>query len=340
MVTRKDVAERAGVSVTIVSRTLNESGYVAKDKKAAVLKAAKELGYRPSPIALSLKSQRTRQILFISKDLENNFNMELYGGMMEYARRHDYMMLFSGALEFEKLSTLMIDGVIFANEAAAEQYVLKNIWGLKLPVVSAGFGSPLNNAKNVPYIDCDTYQGIEMMIEYLRAKGHEKIALASPYELYCGQPRHTAYVSQMRPVLGNRLEEYFFSAESKNDVYELEEYRQEGERAAKIFMERKSDATAIMCFNDDFAIGLCDYFHRHGVRVPEDVSVTGVDGLKIGRYFRPRLTTIAMEPAKQGAECVRVLLELIEGRKVKMRTTLPIYLQEGESVLELGTGGL
>ena len=76
MVTRKDIAEQAGVSVSVVSRALNNSGYVESEKKARILQIAEELGYSPNPVAMSLASRRTKQILFYCKDLRNAFNIE------------------------------------------------------------------------------------------------------------------------------------------------------------------------------------------------------------------------------------------------------------------------
>ena len=90
MITRKDIAERAGVSISVVSRALNNSGYVDAEKKRKILQIAKELDYHPNPVAMSLTSQRTKQILFYCRELENAFNIEMYEGMLEAANKRDY----------------------------------------------------------------------------------------------------------------------------------------------------------------------------------------------------------------------------------------------------------
>ena len=80
--TRLDIARRAGTSVSVVSRALNNSGYVAKEKKERILKIAEELNYAPNPVAISLQKRRTRQILFYCRNVDNAFNMQLYKGML------------------------------------------------------------------------------------------------------------------------------------------------------------------------------------------------------------------------------------------------------------------
>lgn len=90
MVTRKDIAERAQVSVSVVSRALNNSGYVDAKKREQILKIADELGYHPSPVAMSLMTQRTKQILFYCKDMRNAFNIEVYRGMPAAAEQQGY----------------------------------------------------------------------------------------------------------------------------------------------------------------------------------------------------------------------------------------------------------
>lgn len=117
MVTRKDIAVKAGVSVSVVSRALNNSGYVEAEKKERILQIAKELGYSPNPVAMSLATRRTKQILFYCKDLKNSFNIETYQGMMQAAQERGYMVVINGTIDFHQIKNLMVDGLILPNEA-------------------------------------------------------------------------------------------------------------------------------------------------------------------------------------------------------------------------------
>lgn len=108
-VTRKTIAQLTGTSVSVVSRALNNSGYVEKSKKEAIIKAAKDNNYFPHPVAMSLQQQKTKQILFFCKDLYNAFNIELYYGMLREAGKHDYMVLINADISFEKIKQTMVD---------------------------------------------------------------------------------------------------------------------------------------------------------------------------------------------------------------------------------------
>lgn len=338
MVTRKDVADRAHVSVTAVSRVLNNSGYVAKEKKEAVLKAAEDLGYRPNLIAMSLRRQRTGQILFYCRDLGNFFNIELYSGMMEYARRVGYMIVMSGTFDFEQINTMMIDGVILPNQEIANRYEKLGKQRSGLPVVAASYGVALVSQRDIPYIDCDVYVAMENALDYLNRKGHERIAFATPYTIFdpVGGGRHIAYLNRMRPIFGKDLEKYILDGYFKGgDAFQQEDFFTEGKHAASDFIRRGLDATAIVCFNDNLALGMLKQFQDMGVCVPEAVSIVGIDGTNIRRYVTPALTSVDLSTSRQGAECVRVLLDMIEGGHVRSVTSVPIGLIEGESVRDL-----
>ena len=92
-ITRKDVAEKAGVSVSVVSRVLNNSGYVDKEKKKKIIKIAEQLGYIPNPIAMALQTRRTYQIIFFCNDLTGAYYNQMYHGMAKTAKERGYHLL-------------------------------------------------------------------------------------------------------------------------------------------------------------------------------------------------------------------------------------------------------
>ena len=100
-------------------------------------------------------------------------------------------------------------------------------------------------------------------------------------------------------------------------------------------MERKLDATAVICFNDEFAIGMIRGFQELGVKVPEQVSVMGIDGTGTRKYLSPTLTTINMFPQKQGQECANILIDMIEKTNKRYMVHIKPKLQLGESVKNL-----
>ena len=350
MITRKDIAEKAGVSVTIVSRALNNSGYVAKEKKEKVILIAENMGYYPNPVSMSLQTRKTNQIAFYCKDLRNSFNIEMYHGMMEEAEKRNYMVVLSGKLEFERIKSMMVDGIIMPNQQTTEHYLKFSGKNYYLPVVTASYSDAISLSKSVPLIDVNLIEGMEMAIEYLKKNGHSKIAFGVPYDNNtCDSSRSIAYKEILRPILKNKINDYMFSeikpvlrddkqssifkTEMPFDNWEVDEdYFEKGVIAAQIFVERKSDATAIVCFNDEFARGMCNQFREMGVRVPEDVSIVGFDGTYNRKYSKPLITTVGLFPAKIGAKCVEVLLDIIEGKNNKYIVHSPVKIIEGESV--------
>ncbi|MGB4659740.1 MAG: LacI family DNA-binding transcriptional regulator, partial [Mobilitalea sp.] len=352
MITRKEIAQRAGVSVSVVSRALNNSGYVREDKREEILRVAEELGYRPNPVAMSLQKRRTKQILFYCKDLNNAFNIEMYQGMLEEAEKYGYMVVMHGKLNFNIVRDMMIDGLILPNQPITAIYLDEIGNNYHLPVVTASYGDDIYLSKAVPLIECDLLQGAKDALQYLWDKGHRKIAMVTPYDLITHNSRTIAWKEFMKPVLKDRMEDYFlgisrgglhndqrinqFTEEQSREFrYHQDSFYEKGMLAGDIFSERKMDATAVLCFNDEMAMGFAKRIKHFGYRIPEDISLMGFDGVVTGRYMEPVLTTMALHPAVMGAKCVQVMMSVLQGNKYKYVTHIPTKILEGESVKDL-----
>ena len=316
MVTRKDVAEKAGVSPAVVSRVLNDSGYVAEEKRKRVLKVVKSLGYSPNPVAVSLKTNRTKQILYYVKDLSNNYFREMYKGMAEYAASKNYIFVLAGYLEPEGIGRLMVDGVLFPTEDQVRKSIIES---LTVPYVAAGYGVPEPSETKTVYTD--TRMAIDLACEHLRSLGHRRIAYACPSIATFNETRLkrfldiTGYEPGSPYILGAP-----YGMDNLHDVNHFEL----GIVGARQFLEKKLDATGIICFNDDIAIGLMSHLQKNGVHIPDDVSVVGIDGLMEGKYTSPPLTSVCLEMNRHGKECARVLISMIEGHEdVTPRTIAP-----------------
>jgi DNA-binding LacI/PurR family transcriptional regulator len=151
------------------------------------------------------------------------------------------------------------------------------------------------------------------------------------YKYYIGVSRRNPELIDDRRLLG-------FHEEVGNLLEIQEDFYGKGRLAAHIFMEKNLDATAILGFNDDFSLGLIKGFQELGVRVPEDISVLGFDGINNRKYVTPMLTTMGLFPEKQGAKCVEVLLDIIEGKKYKHINHTGFKLLEGGSVRMIKEG--
>ncbi len=352
-VTRKDIARKAGVSVSVVSRALNNSGYVDKDKKKRIVRIAEEMGYHPNPVAVSLMKQRTKQLLFYCREIRNAFNIELYEGMMNAARKRNYLVVIHGSLDFKSIRSTMVDGIIFPSESAAGLYQETAGKNYHIPAVTASYGNAAIYPRRIPQIECDCWEGMELIFQYLRQRGHERIALAMPYGPETTEVRAAAWRESMRYELDEQeLKDFYlgisksglpqdprvlrFREEVESDVlYIPEDFFGKGMLAAEVFAERKLDATALICFNDEMALGFCKRYQQMGYRIPQDLSVIGYDGTFMRRYASPYLTALGMFPGKQGARCVDVLLDIIDGKKPRQKYRIRPRILEGESVKNL-----
>ncbi|MDR2159835.1 MAG: LacI family transcriptional regulator [Treponema sp.] len=335
MANRKDVAEKAKVSMTVVSRVMNNTGYVSGEKREAVLKAAEALNYRPSPVARSLKRGQTRQILFYRGDLSNTYYIELHRGMIDYAEKMGYLVYISGNLPIERIGSLMMDGIILPSEAYARPEYLGYLRKYRMPYVVIGYGDYI--PKNVYSVTVDTGLAMGEIMAYLKGKGHRRIAFANGhgYNNNLVESRYAAFRAMMEPVYKTRLEQYILSTpetirEANDDLYRI------GSMAADLFVERKLDATAVVSFDDDVAAGFYHRIHRLGRRIPEDISVASFDGLASGEYMSPPLTSMGLNPFEHGKKCVEVIVAMLQGKKPGYRHRIGFSLVERESVRTLG----
>jgi DNA-binding LacI/PurR family transcriptional regulator len=333
MVTRKDVAKLANVSITVVSRVINNSGYVSDAKREAVLQAAEELKYRPNPVAASLKKGRTRQILFYRGNLSNIYHLELYRGMEDLAQEEGYIVFMAGDLHIARIRGMMMDGIILAFQAFAYSEYVRYIQKYRLPYVIAGYGESI--PKDVYSVMVDTRKGMKEILAYLQRKGHRRVAYAGEDLLRTVEPRNAAFRSIMGRYYGKELNRYLLGSSKSSKENKAEDYYEIGEMAAKQFAERKLDATAVACFNDDIAVSFCRRARRLGYRIPEDISITGFDGLIMGEYFEPALTSLSLNTYEHGGACTRNILDMIEGRQIPHIRQISTHLIERESVLSI-----
>ena len=304
-----------------MSRVLNNSGYVAQEKRERVLQVAKELNYNPHPVAVSLKNSKTHQILYYVRDLSNNYYMDVYKGMVEYAAKLGYNFLLSGLFDSRQINQLMVDGVIVPSEHYTSQEFLEN---LRVPVVAAGYDNPIG--MGVRHVDADVTGAVRMAMSHLRGLGHTRIAYISMNQVWRDDPRQAAFVQASEGLWGPGVAAPLFGPGFEEEPESEVDYFQGGVLAARQFWAGNRRATAAVCFNDDTAIGFMGCLQSQGWKIPEDFSVIGIDGHFGGEYSYPPLTTVSIEPQLHGRECARLLIDIIEGRESDAARTIPCRL--------------
>ncbi len=307
IVTRKNVAERANVSVTVVSRVTNNNGYVADDKRKRVEKVIEELGYSANLIARGLKTNETKQILFYAPELSNPFYVELYQGMEDYAEKHGYTIVVSSHYDDDMIYQRKMDGMILSAISKKQQ---AEFLKLKVPVVVTNYSG---ETLEIPSVGIDMMGGARKAVGYLCESNHKRIGFITNISTHQEQ-RYLGYLQGLKERNIQPDPNWVLFENSRGTAFD------QGFNAAHRLLELKLDVTAIFVFNDAMAIGVIAALAERGIRVPEDLSIIGFDDILQAQYTCPPLTTIHIPKYEQGEESARMLIRKIKGKEV--RTTI------------------
>ena len=352
-VTRKDIAEKLGVSVSVVSRVINNSGYVSKEKREKVLKAAKEMGYVQNPVAMALQQNKTKQLLFFCEDLTSTYYNQMYHGMVRAAKERGYHVLtVMDENDFEMVKETITDGILFPNEMVAEAYAASVGRNYNLPAVTACFNPGMSFSKAMPAVTIDNEEVINKAIDYLIGLGHKKIGMTLPFSYGYVDLRFRYWEERMKQEIGIGYEKYIIDVQDRvkrrsntrgikipcpqeSGDFLCYDWFYIGKEVAEFYVSMRYKPTVILCFNDDIAFGTMEYLKKLGIRVPDDVSVMGIDGLFTRDKYTPKLTTVNMYPELQGAKCAEILIDILNGFKYKYIYKFKVSILEGESVKKL-----
>ncbi len=306
--TTSDVAKRAGVSQAAVSRALTGRGYISEEKKERVIRAARELGFQPNAIARSLITKTSGIIAIVVADLRYSFYITLIHELSQALRAQGYQgMLVSlpygeeidGALS--EVIAYRVDGIVIASarlsSKATEMCREGNIPTVLInrDVVGSTFGA----------VTADNIRSGKLAAAFLLAGGHRRLAfVAGMADTSPTVDRETGFCDEAARLSA--------SAGLRRDGHSTYEG---GYRAVLDLMGLDSPPDAICCASDIMAIGAMDAIrHRLGLRVPEDVSITGFVNADIARWESYRLTSISVDPGAMSQRAVRMLTDLIRGK--------------------------
>lgn len=304
MVTIRDVAAEAGVSITTVSRALNESGRVGLATRDRVLSAARRLGYEPNDLARSLHGKSTGTIAVLVPDITNPFFPELVKGVQEVATERGRLLLLcqtggdtgTAVQEVLHLRRKRVDGVVLVGGLAGGEEISAALAGL--PVVTVDRDIAVDGAW---VVRSDHRRGGRLATEHLIELGHEHIAhIRGPAELSVATDRHDGY----RQALEEAGLPYDASLVVEGDF--LEESGYDGLRTLR---RRRRFFSAVFCGNDLMAIGALRALEDVGLSVPEEVGVVGFDDIHLASYLRPGLTTVHQPVQELGRRAAALLIE-------------------------------
>ena len=306
--TIRDVAARAGVSISTVSRVLNGTCRVGEDKRRLVLDAAKGLGYSPNPAALSLLNKRTGALGVLLPFVSGEFFSELLSGLDEAAQDNGMFLVVSTSHrhpdEFKKAIHALdkrVDGmVVMAPELDAEGTA--SILKTKTPVVllntySEGLAADVFNF--------DNFAGAKALTQHLLEAGHRRIALIhGPPRAQDAHERAQGYRAAMAEAgIADTADLEFAGGYT----------REAGFMAAEAIVEISPRPTAIVAANDYCAMGAISALHTLEIAVPDEIAVGGFDGLTSAQYTFPPLTTVRVPIGDIGYKAVSRLAARLRG---------------------------
>ncbi|GJL80496.1 MAG: transcriptional regulator [marine bacterium B5-7] len=319
----KDVAFLADVSTATVSRVLNQPHSVTETLRNRVLKAVGELDYVPHGAARALASRRSRTIGAIVPTIDN----AIFATSLQYLQARlsgfGYTLLLASSdynleREHKECQTLVekgIDGMILVGEARGQQ-TYEVLVKKHIPYINIWIYNPDSPH---PCIGFDNYGAAYQLAEYLMDIGHRKIAMVAGINE--GNDRAVGRSTGIRDALASR------NLKFHNGFYEERPYSiEDGRNTVSAWLSHSSPPTAIACGNDILALGVLFECISRKIRVPEDMSITGFDGIELSAHVTPALTTVSIPSAQIGTLAANYLVARLEDKTTASKTRLSSHL--------------
>ena len=330
MATIKDVAKKAGVSPSTVSRTLKDNSAISEETKIKVRAAMEELGYVPNSAAQMLATGLTHSLgvvlppLTDRENISQPFYMEILAAINEEASCNSQVVSIATGATLEELVKQVelmhrqkrADGFIILyseTKDPVKDYLLKE----NAPFVVVG--AAVDNNDKVTYIDNDNKELGQEAVNYLRTKGHQKIGFVTD-DLFgqVGQERYQGYIEATKEFNLETYPELVFSSKVIDSLKEN---------------LKSNQLTALIVKDDLIALRFIQWLNNQGIRVPEDYAIISFNNSTFSEIMHPFLTTYDINIKELGKESVLRLLDLLKNPKTKaQKITIPFKLIERESV--------
>lgn len=319
----KDIAKTCGVSVSTVSRAINNHPDVNPETKKQILAAIEKYHYIPNNSARNLKRSNAKSIAVLVKGLTNTF----FNGMIDVIQRETEKRKYTFILQrvdededeiiraIELLKEKKPMGIIFLGGFISHEPAKMRQLSVPFVICTSGLevdkgrdGTPKWSAVSV-----DDFQESYKMTDYLCRIGHTKIAIiaADEKDQSIGGLRFNGYMKALKDHHIEVNEKLICHMDGLTGTYEMST----GYRLMKRLLETKEEFTAVYAISDSLALGACRALAEAKKRIPEDCSVAGFDGIEMDEYYNPSLTTIR-QPAEQMAQTsIDILFSLMEGGK-------------------------
>ncbi len=323
MATIIDVAKKAGVSVSTVSRVLNNHPNVGAEVRQRVMEVIRELDYEPSRVAQRMRATSSQLVGVIFSDITNPFYLDVLRSVEYTLSENGISVLISNADSSEEREAAYIR--IMQNENVAGLIIAPTKEHVPSLVTAASAGLPIVvidrrlNGVDVDTVLVDNFQGALSAVRHLIQLGHERIAvLSGPLHLTSGRERYTGYLQAMSDA-GLAVDPSMtrFGNYRTSSGYEL----------ANELLSMPNPPTALFVANNLMTLGALNAIHERGYIIPDDIAVIGFDDFPWSISLNPPLTTVAQPTSEIGTRAAELLLERIKDRERTPRTVvLPTQL--------------
>lgn len=329
--TIKDLAAKTGYAVGTVSRALNDHPNVSAKARKAILQAAKESGFQLNVNAKQLKQSHTNNILVIVKGTGNEFFAEMLECIQNLLAKTRYQLVVDYLDEELNEVTRALQlcreikplGILFLG--GNSRNFSADFQKIDIPCVEVTNDASALNFPNLSSVTTDDREAARRAIDTLAARGHRRIAVI-------GGDKTSSDISRLRlEGCQQSFWEHGISFDPQRDYRGVRFSCEDGYNATKSLL-RSGEYTAIFAFSDLMAIGALRALWEAGKRVPEDVSVMGLDGLALGKYLVPQLSTVRQDFQTIAQRSVEILLDAVEDGMPARHETVPFQVQPRESI--------
>ncbi|MGB2667403.1 MAG: LacI family DNA-binding transcriptional regulator [Candidatus Acidiferrum sp.] len=343
--TIRDVARESGYSASTVSIVLNNaplSRYIPEDTKGRIQIAARRLGYRPNPLARSLRSQRSNIVGVMVFDITDPFCTPILRGLENALYQANYLSLLADAHNephrFERYLEMLLDRrveglVVIANWLVTDIKVLADLTEKQVPTVIAGRAFEIENISSV---SVDNEGGAALALEHLYGLGHREIAFLRGPKILASSGQRWKGIRNFAQSVGLRLD-----AKRIAELPESLDPNSSFEAGAQLTTEllrREKSFSALVAYDDITALGALRALKKKGLRVPEDCSVVGFDDVAQASLSAPSLTTVRQPMEAMGSMSVGMMLDAIKA--VDQKESIPVVRRKipAELVVRESTG--
>lgn len=314
-VTLKDIAKKAGVSITTVSRVINNKDSIIpikEDTKNRVLEIAADLNYRPNINARSLSTKKSYNLGLILDYLDPYFS-DIVNSIEKSSREKNYNLILSmlNDKSFEEIINNLlyqssIEGILIGGtkKLIKKNKIFNKLKKLNVPIVLIA-----HYFNDIPSINIDDFKGGYLAAEHLVELGHQRIAIITGPDYKNRKDSRQRLMGYKKALTDNSIEL------KKEYIYEGNYSYHSGYQNMKKILSRPELPSAVFASEDQMALGALKAAYEMKVKIPQDISLIGFDNIIQSRYSTPSLTTISQPKREMGRSAINLLVDLIENKE-------------------------